>query len=255
MNLSRRSHCCNKRTRKIQNFELNSRGLNWRERYCKRRRQSTPTAGSSSFFCLQTHLEPTTTFKFHLFTIFLAGLACVIFVYRTIGDDHVRVPLRINSSSEQARALSASLFSYMIDRLIIFVWNNPRIWYWSSPIALDRTSPLFLFNSIIYLSYLSLSTHPRICEMMNDGRRSRTSSPNLTYFCICPLPPGNPSILCGLSWSNLVPSISCPHSMHSRLINTMHRHLASSFNASSTSEWGAVRKVVQAGTLHVVGCI
>ncbi|KIM74547.1 hypothetical protein PILCRDRAFT_701282 [Piloderma croceum F 1598] len=48
------------------------------------------------------------------------------------------------------------------------------------------------------------------------------------------------------------PSNSCTRS---HFVNALYTDLASLSYASSTSEWGKVRKAIQAGTLDVVGCI
>ncbi|KAG8212838.1 hypothetical protein J3R82DRAFT_11139 [Butyriboletus roseoflavus] len=124
--------------------------------------------------------------------------------------------------------------------------------------ALDTTSPLPLFNSLHHLTYLT-STSPRIREIMTmDGGLERLV--RILYdFCMCPPPPENPNVIYGLSSPNtrppkLVPTLNPP---------TFDKHAAYRFSLAfqcvvNIGVRGSERirsRVVQAGTLDVVGCI
>ena len=124
-------------------------------------------------------------------------------------------------------------------------------------LALDMTSPLPLFNSLTHLTYLT-STSPRIREIMTmDGGLVRLVR-ILHEFCICPAPPENPAILYGLIPPNsrppkLAPALN-PHSFD--------KHAAYRFSLAfqcvvNIGVRGSepISRVVQAGTLDVVGCI
>ncbi|KAF9223218.1 hypothetical protein BS17DRAFT_781502 [Gyrodon lividus] len=124
--------------------------------------------------------------------------------------------------------------------------------------ALDTTSPLPLLNSLHHLTYLT-STSPRIREIMTtDGGLERLVR-ILHDFCMCPPPPENPNIIYGLSPPNsrppkLVPTLIPP---------TFDKHAAYRFSLAFQCVVNiGVRgselirsRVVQAGTLDVVGCI
>ena len=125
-------------------------------------------------------------------------------------------------------------------------------------VALDTTSPLPLFNSLHHLTYLT-STSPRIREIMTmDGGLERLVR-ILHDFCICPPPPENPNVIYGLSPPNarppkLVPTLNPP---------TFDKHAAYRFslafqcvvNIGVRGSEPIRSRVVQAGTLDVVGCI
>lgn len=125
-------------------------------------------------------------------------------------------------------------------------------------VALDTTSPLPLFNSLHHLTYLT-STSPRIREIMTmDGGLERLV--RILYdFCMCPPPPENPSMIYGLSPPStrppkLVPTLNPP---------IFDKHAAYRFslafqcvvNIGVRGSEPIRSRVVQAGTLDVVGCI
>ncbi|KAH7926352.1 hypothetical protein BV22DRAFT_1087158 [Leucogyrophana mollusca] len=124
--------------------------------------------------------------------------------------------------------------------------------------ALDTTSPLPLFNSLHHLTYLT-STSPRIREIMTmDGGLERLVR-ILHDFCICPPPPENPNIIYGLG---------PPNSRRPKLVPTLNpstydKHAAYRFslafqcvvNIGVRGSEPIRSRVVQAGTLDVVGCI
>lgn len=124
--------------------------------------------------------------------------------------------------------------------------------------ALDTTSPLPLFNSLHHLTYLT-SSSPRIREIMTmDGGLERLVR-ILHDFCICPPPPENPNFIYGLSPPNsrsqkLVPTLNPPN---------FDKHAAYRFslafqcvvNIGVRGSEPIRSRVVQAGTLDVVGCI
>ncbi|KAF8124719.1 hypothetical protein EV363DRAFT_1270984 [Boletus edulis] len=124
--------------------------------------------------------------------------------------------------------------------------------------ALDTTSPLPLFNSLHHLTYLT-STSPRIREIMTmDGGLERLVR-ILHDFCMCPPPPENPNVIYGLSPPNtrppkLPPTLNPP---------TFDKHAAYRFslafqcvvNIGVRGSEPIRSRVVQAGTLDVVGCI
>jgi hypothetical protein len=124
--------------------------------------------------------------------------------------------------------------------------------------ALDTTSSLPLFNSLTHLTYLT-STSPRIREIMTmDGGLERLVR-ILHDFCICPPPPDNPAILYGLSPPNARPAKPVP------TLNpqSFDKHAAYRFslafqcvvNIGVRGSEPIRSRVVQAGTLDVVGCI
>ncbi|KAH7884857.1 hypothetical protein F5I97DRAFT_1812282 [Phlebopus sp. FC_14] len=124
--------------------------------------------------------------------------------------------------------------------------------------ALDTTSPLPLFNSLHHLNYLT-STSPRIREIMTmDGGLERLVR-MLHDFCMCPPPPENPNVIYGLSPPNshppkLAPTLNPP---------IFDKHAAYRFslafqcvvNIGVRGSEPIRSRVVQAGTLDVVGCI
>ncbi|KAL0945235.1 hypothetical protein HGRIS_000748 [Hohenbuehelia grisea] len=124
--------------------------------------------------------------------------------------------------------------------------------------ALDTTSPLPLFNSLTQLTYLT-STSPRIREIMTmDGGLERLVR-ILHDFCICPPLPENPALLYGLS-----PPSSRPPKLQPTLNpQSFDKHAAYRFslafqclvNIGVRGSEPIRSRVVQAGTLDVVGCI
>jgi hypothetical protein len=124
--------------------------------------------------------------------------------------------------------------------------------------ALDTTSPLPLFNSLTHLTYLT-STSPRIREIMTmDGGLERLVR-LLHEFCLCPPPPENPSLFYGLAPpsarpAKLPPTLNPPN---------FDKHAAYRFslafqcvvNIGVRGSEPIRSRVVQAGTLEVVGCI
>ncbi|KAF9068687.1 hypothetical protein BDP27DRAFT_1421677 [Rhodocollybia butyracea] len=124
--------------------------------------------------------------------------------------------------------------------------------------ALDTTSPLPLFNSLTHLTYLT-STSPRIREIMTmDGGLERLVR-LLHEFCLCPPPPENPSLFYGLAPPSARPSKPSP------TLNptSFDKHAAYRFslafqcvvNIGVRGSEPIRSRVVQAGTLEVVGCI
>ncbi|TFK96702.1 hypothetical protein BDV98DRAFT_302714 [Pterulicium gracile] len=124
--------------------------------------------------------------------------------------------------------------------------------------ALDTTSPLPLFNSLTHLTYLT-STSPRIREIMTmDGGLERLVR-ILQDFCICPPPPENASLVYGLS----PPSLRPPRLPPTLNPPSYDKHAAYRFslafqcvvNIGVRGSEPIRSRVVQAGTLQVVGCI
>ncbi|KAH9846298.1 hypothetical protein C2E23DRAFT_744391 [Lenzites betulinus] len=124
--------------------------------------------------------------------------------------------------------------------------------------ALDTNSPLPLFNSLTHLVYLT-STSPRIREIMTmDGGLERLVR-ILHDFCISPPPPDNPAIFFGLSPSSVHP----PKPVPTLLPKSYDKHAAYRFslafqcivNIGVRGSEPIRSRVVQAGTLEVVGCI
>ncbi|KZP15046.1 hypothetical protein FIBSPDRAFT_959179 [Athelia psychrophila] len=147
--------------------------------------------------------------------------------------------------------------------------------------ALDTTSSLPLFNSLTHLTYLT-STSPRIREIMTlDGGLERLVR-LLHAFCLSPPPPDNPAVLYGLS------PPSPPHASSSAssavyssgargaglgvgggsrgaVLNpaSFDKHAAYRFslafqcvvNIGVRGSEDIRSRVVQAGTLEVVGCV
>lgn len=125
-------------------------------------------------------------------------------------------------------------------------------------VALDTTSPLPLFNSLTHLTYLT-STSPRIREIMTmDGGLERLVR-ILHDFCLSPPPPENPTLLYGL----MPPSARPPKPIPQLNPHSYDKHAAYRFslafqcvvNIGVRGSEEIRRRVVQAGTLDVVGCI
>lgn len=128
----------------------------------------------------------------------------------------------------------------------------------TSSTALDTTSPLPLLNSLTHLTYLT-STSPRIREILTcDGGLERLVR-LLRDFCIAPPPPENPALIFGLS----PPAIPRPPPVPTLNPKTFDRHAAFRFslafqcvvNIGVRGSEGIRRRVVEAGTLDVVGCV
>ncbi|EIW51458.1 uncharacterized protein TRAVEDRAFT_107632, partial [Trametes versicolor FP-101664 SS1] len=124
--------------------------------------------------------------------------------------------------------------------------------------ALDTNSPLPLFNSLTHLVYLT-STSPRIREIMTmDGGLERLVR-ILHDFCISPPPPDNPASFYGLSPAG----VHVPKPVPTLLPKTYDKHAAYRFslafqcivNIGVRGSEPIRSRVVQAGTLEVVGCI
>ncbi|TFK84270.1 hypothetical protein K466DRAFT_527585 [Polyporus arcularius HHB13444] len=124
--------------------------------------------------------------------------------------------------------------------------------------ALDTNSSLPLFNSLTHLVYLT-STSPRIREIMTmDGGLERLVR-ILHDFCLSPPPPDNPAIFYGLSPPGSHPTKPAP----TLLPKTYDKHAAYRFslafqcivNIGVRGSEPIRSRVVQAGTLEVVGCI
>src|ERR1700761_7148325 len=129
--------------------------------------------------------------------------------------------------------------------------------------ALDTSSPLPLFNSLTHLAYLT-STSPRIREILTmDGGLERLVR-LLRVFCRAPPPPEAPQLFYGLS----PPDASITELMRKHVNATTH---GSSYDQAAAYRFSlafqcvvnigvrgseAIRsRVVQAGTLDVVGCV
>ncbi|KAF8193400.1 hypothetical protein BJ912DRAFT_1041109 [Pholiota molesta] len=124
--------------------------------------------------------------------------------------------------------------------------------------ALDTTAPLPLFNSLTHLTYLT-STSPRIREIMTmDGGLERLVR-ILHDFCLCPPPPENPALLYGLT----PPAAKAPRPAPALNPPAFDKHAAYRFslafqcivNIGVRGSEPIRSRVVQAGTLEVVGCI
>jgi len=115
-----------------------------------------------------------------------------------------------------------------------------------------------LFNSLTHLTYLT-STSPRIREIMTmDGGLERLVR-ILHEFCICPPPPENPAILYGLIPPNsrppkLAPALN-PHSFDKHAAYRFSLAFQCVVNIGVRGSEPIRSRVVQAGTLDVVGCI
>ncbi|KAF5379739.1 hypothetical protein D9615_005833 [Tricholomella constricta] len=124
--------------------------------------------------------------------------------------------------------------------------------------ALDTSSPLPLLNSLTHLTYLT-STSPRIREIMTmDGGLERLVR-ILHDFCICPPPPDNGAVLYGL----IPPSVHPPRPLPTLNPPAFDKQAAYRFslafqcvvNIGVRGSEPIRSRVVQAGTLDVVGCI
>ncbi|GJE85597.1 zinc finger MYND domain-containing protein [Phanerochaete sordida] len=124
--------------------------------------------------------------------------------------------------------------------------------------ALDTNVPLPLYNSLSHLTYLT-STSPRIREIMTmDGGLERLVR-ILHEFCLCPPPPQNDAILYGLSSPTahppkLVPTLN-PKSYDKQAAYRFSLAFQSVVNIGVRGSEQIRGRVVQAGTLEVVGCI
>ena len=160
------------------------------------------------------------------------------------------------------KLVSASPLSYTIGGVNLFFFfflffsTNFDISFFL--LALDTTSPLPLFNSLTHLTYLT-STSPRIREIMTmDGGLERLVR-ILHEFCICPPPPENPAILYGLIPPNsrplkLAPALN-PHSFDKHAAYRFSLAFQCVVNIGVRGSEPIRSRVVQAGTLDVVGCI
>ncbi|KAH8094463.1 hypothetical protein BXZ70DRAFT_358643 [Cristinia sonorae] len=124
--------------------------------------------------------------------------------------------------------------------------------------ALDTNSPLPLFNSLTHLTYLT-STSPRIREIMTmDGGLERLVR-ILHDFCICPPPPENPAVFYGLQPPTLSPAKVIPtlnpksYDKHAALRFSLAFQCVVNIGVRGSEPIRS--RVVQAGTLDVVGCI
>ncbi|KAJ7201630.1 hypothetical protein GGX14DRAFT_655595 [Mycena pura] len=126
--------------------------------------------------------------------------------------------------------------------------------------ALDTSSPLPLFNSLTHLTYLT-STSPRIREIMTmDGGLERLVR-ILHDFCMAPPTPASPAAFYGL----LPPSYRSPRPppQINPPAGQFDKHAAYRFslafqcvvNIGVRGSEPIRSRVVQAGTLDVVGCI
>ncbi|KAJ2929624.1 hypothetical protein H1R20_g7466, partial [Candolleomyces eurysporus] len=124
--------------------------------------------------------------------------------------------------------------------------------------ALDTSAPLPLFNSLTHLVYLT-STSPRIREIMTqDGGLERLVR-MLHEYCMSPTPPENPASIYGLTPPNARPPKPAP------TLNptSFDKHAAYRFslafqcvvNIGVRGSEQIRTRVVQAGTLDVVGCV
>lgn len=124
--------------------------------------------------------------------------------------------------------------------------------------ALDTNSPLPLFNSLTHLAYLT-STSPRIREIMTmDGGLERLVR-ILHEYCMSPTPPENPATIYGLLPSNFHPPQPAP-TLNPKLFDKQAAYRFSLafqcvVNIGVRGSEPIRSRVVQAGTLDVVGCI
>ncbi|KAL1725131.1 hypothetical protein EV714DRAFT_256099 [Schizophyllum commune] len=131
--------------------------------------------------------------------------------------------------------------------------------------ALDTSSPLPLFNSLTHLTYLT-STSPRIREIMTmDGGLERLVK-ILHDFCLAPPPPENPALFYGLMPApppSKAKGRASPEREYVLNPATFDKHAAFRFslafqclvNIGVRGSENIRSRVVQAGTLDVVGCI
>ena len=128
-------------------------------------------------------------------------------------------------------------------------------------LALDMytTSPLpVLFNLLTHLTYLT-SISPRIREIMTMVGGLERLLRILHEFCICPPPPENPAILYSLIPPNsrppkLAPALN-PHSFDKHAAYRFSFAFQCVVNIGVRGSEPISSRVVQAGTLDVVGCI
>lgn len=130
--------------------------------------------------------------------------------------------------------------------------------YALTDLALDTNSPLPLFNSLTHLTYLT-STSPRIREIMTmDGGLERLVR-ILHDFCICPPPPENPTLFYGLSPPSSHPLKLTPTLNPKQFDKQAQYRFSLAFqcvvNIGVRGSEPIRSRVVQAGTLDVVGCI
>jgi hypothetical protein len=142
----------------------------------------------------------------------------------------------------------------VVVRPFMFIYAPPDL----TKLALDTNSPLPLFNSLTHLTYLT-STSPRIREIMvMDGGLERLVR-MLHDFCLSPPPPENPALLYGL----LPPNYHPPKPVPTLIPKAFDKHAAYRFslafqcivNIGVRGSELIRSRVVQAGTLDVVGCI
>jgi len=124
--------------------------------------------------------------------------------------------------------------------------------------ALDTASPLPLFNSLTHLVYLT-STSPRIREIMTQDGGLERMVRMLHDYCMSPPPPENPAMIYGLTPPNTRPPKPTP------TLNptSFDKHAAYRFslafqcvvNVGVRGSEQIRTRVVQAGTLDVVGCV
>ena len=155
------------------------------------------------------------------------------------------------------------LLSCMIDEVSVLIMNLIKTMRQSLMltvlyVALDTTSPLPLVNSLTHLTYLT-ATSPRIREILTcDGGLERLVR-LLRDFCFSPPPPENPSAIFGLS----PPSLPRPPPVPTLNPKSFDRHAAYRFslafqcvvNIGVRGSEPIRSRVVQAGTLEVVGCV
>lgn len=124
--------------------------------------------------------------------------------------------------------------------------------------ALDTNSPLPLLNSLTHLTYLT-STSPRIREILTcDGGLERLVR-LLRDFCLSPPPPENPAAIYGLS----PPGLQRPQPVPTLNPKSYDTHAAYRFslafqcvvNIGVRGSEPIRGRVVEAGTLEVVGCV
>ncbi|KAJ3511557.1 hypothetical protein NMY22_g15611 [Coprinellus aureogranulatus] len=124
--------------------------------------------------------------------------------------------------------------------------------------ALDTSAPLPLFNSLTHLVYLT-STSPRIREIMTQDGGLERMVRMLHDYCMSPPPPENPAMIYGLTPPNARPPKPTP------TLNptSFDKHAAYRFslafqcvvNIGVRGSEQIRTRVVQAGTLDVVGCV
>lgn len=160
-----------------------------------------------------------------------------------------RAAVCISSQLYDRRGAHLALSFFMLGMAKYQPWAN---------VALDTNSPLPLFNSLTHLTYLT-STSPRIREIMvMDGGLERLVR-MLHDFCISPPPPENPALLYGL----LPPNYHPPKPVPTLIPKSFDKHAAYRFslafqcivNIGVRGSELIRSRVVQAGTLDVVGCI